>query len=424
MSRTFEITGLAYGGEGVGRAEGKVVFVPYTAPGDEVEVEITLDKKRFSRGELVSVLTPSSERTEPVCPVFTVCGGCSYQHISYESQVKLKQGIFADTLLRLSKVDSIEFAEPQACATPYGYRSRARLHVASGLWGFFKAGTNEVVDITECPILDPLINETFKGLRSALAELRGLYSVEIGLSSRDSATVATLCMEGEEAFDIEGLISGVEALKGLELRVKGRGGARLKASYGDTRLLYGAGGIRFSSTPGAFTQVNYGQNEKLIAKVIEYAALKAGSSVVDLFSGVGNFTLPLAGAGGRVMGVESVLEAVKAARDNATANSVESVKFVRKEAADWLSGGPGAVGVETEGFDVVVLDPPRGGDPEVAKALKRLKPERIVYVSCDPPTLARDINLLAGCGYTSFKAVFIDMFPQTYHIEGVVVIEP
>jgi 23S rRNA (uracil1939-C5)-methyltransferase len=424
MSRSLKITGLAYGGAGIGRVEGKVVFVPYTAPGDEAEVEITLEKKRFSRGVLESVLTPSAERTEPVCPVYGRCGGCNYQHIGYEAQVRLKQGIFADTLKRISKVDTIEFDPPVPCSKPYAYRSRARLHVASGLWGFFKASTNEVVDITECPILDPLINDTFGGIRSVLTGAQALYSVEIGLSSRDSRTVATLYLEKEEALDIEGLLAGVEALKGLELRIKGRGGARLIASYGDTRLLYDSGGIKFSSTPGVFTQVNYGQNEQLIKKVIEYAALAGGSSAVDLFSGIGNLTLPLAGAGGRILGVESALEAVKSARDNARVNSLESVKFVREEAGGWLGGGEGAGGVETGGFDVVVLDPPRGGDPGVAKALKRVRPKRIVYVSCDPPTMARDINLLAGCGYKRFRAAFIDMFPQTYHIEGVVVIEP
>jgi 23S rRNA (uracil1939-C5)-methyltransferase len=401
-----------------------VVFVPYTAPGDEAEVEITVEKKRFSRGALVSILTPSKERVEPLCPVYGRCGGCSYQHIGYEAQVSLKQEIFADTLKRISRVDTIEFDPPVPSASPYGYRSRARLHVDKGLWGFFRASTNEVIDITECPILDPLINDTFAGIRAALSGVSSLYSVEIGLSSRDSSTVATLYMGKEEALDIEGLLNRVEALKGLELRIKGKAGARLKASYGDTRLLYEADGIKFSSTPGIFTQVNYGQNELLIQKVIEYAALSDSSSAADLFSGIGNLTLPLAGAGGRIVGVESELEAVKSARDNALMNSLESVEFIREEAVGWLLAGEGAWGVETGGFDVVVLDPPRGGDPGVAKALKLLKPERIVYVSCDPPTMARDISLLAGCGYTRFRAVFIDMFPQTYHIEGVVVIEP
>lgn len=434
MRSSVKITGLAYGGSGLGRIDGKVVFVPYTAPGDEALVEVTSERKSFSRGVLESVLSPSADRTEPVCAVYGRCGGCSYQHIGYEAQVRLKQGIFADTLNRISGLDTIDLDPPAPCSKPYAYRSRARFHVDGGLFGFFEAGTNKVVDITECPILEPLVNDTFKGIRSALSDgcagqdfLRAPYSIEIGLSSRDSGTVASFHLREKSGFKWERLLEEVGPLKGLEVRLKKRSGGRLVASYGDTRLLYESCGIKFSAPPGVFTQVNHGQNELLVRKVVEYAALGGESSAVDLFSGIGNLTLPLASSGaggGGILGVESDRDAVKSARDNARINSLESVRFVREDAGAWLEAGGAVGGVEKGAPDVVILDPPRGGDLKVAKALGRLRPGRIIYVSCDPPTMARDIGLLAGCGYKHFRAAFIDMFPQTYHIEGIVVMEP
>jgi 23S rRNA (uracil1939-C5)-methyltransferase len=351
--------------------------------------------------------------------------------------VRLKQGIFADILKRISGLDTIDLDPPVPCSNPYAYRSRARFHVDGGLFGFFEAGTNNVVDITECPILDPLVNDTFKGIRSVLSDgcagqdsPQAPYSVEIGLSSRDSGTVASFHLNEKSGFKWERLLAEVDPLKGLEVRLKKRSGGRLVAAYGDTRLLYESCGIKFSAPPGVFTQVNHGQNEQLVRKVIEYAALTGESSAVDLFSGLGNLSLPLASSGAGILGVESDRDAVKSARENAVMNSLGSARFIRADAGAWLESNLARVGkrgkgwLEAGGPDVVVLDPPRGGDLKVAKALARLRPGRIIYVSCDPPTMARDIGLLAGCGYKHFRAAFIDMFPQTYHIEGIVVMEP
>lgn len=425
METTVKITSLAFGGKGIGRVDGKVVFVPFTAPGDEARVEITSEKKGFSEGIVKELITPSPLRKAPECPHFGVCGGCSLQHLKYNHQVEWKQRIFEETLKRIGKLESIPFDPPVPSPKELNYRSRAGFHIEGGRWGFFESRSHRIVDIETCPLLDPLINETYKAVRQRLSgsDLRPVYSLDIGLSASDKKAAAAFYISKDTGLPWKGLLSGVTGLKGFEVWLsplkKGKG--KKIIAEDDSRLLYGAGGCNFFAPISVFSQINLFQNESLLGKVIEYAGLTGVESVLDLFCGAGNLTLPLAKGAKRAIGIEAGGEAVKAAKGNALINGVVNAEFARADSFDWLNQNFKAL--ERRMFDVVVLDPPRGGEPQAAKALSGLRPKKIVYVSCNPPTLARDLSLLSGCGYRVFRAAHIDMFPQTFHIEGVIGLE-
>lgn len=430
MRERVAITGLAFGGKGVGRIGGKVVFVPFTAPGDSAVVEVTSEKKSFSEGVCVELMKPSELRTEPVCPVFGVCGGCSFQHIRYPEEVSWKQKILEETLRRIGGLHEVAFDAPEASEKEYFYRSRARFHVDGADWGFFEALTNRVVDIEECPLLDPLINDAFRGIKSFFRESGTtktktiVSTLELGVGQGDGRTVALFHVSKEgKGFPWKVLLDRIPGLKGIEVRPVGpsRPGGMPLFSAGGTSLDYEAGGFKYRAPIGVFSQVNPSGNETLVKKLIEYAGPKGTEMAVDLFSGVGNLTLPLASLAKETVGVESERRAVKAAGANATSNGVLCVEFHKSDVSKWLELS--AKDLETSVPGVVVLDPPREGAKKVSRFLARLKPGKIVYVSCSPPTLARDLSILRDGGYRKFRACLIDLFPRTYHMESIVAME-
>ena len=426
MSSVIEITALVYGGKGLGRIDGKVVFVPFTAPGDIAEVEITVEKNGFSEGVLKKLVKPSLVRVEPECRFFGKCGGCSLQHMSYEGQVEWKQKILDETLRRIGKLEGVPFESPIASPSPFNYRSRARFHVDGARSGFFEGGSHRVVDMDSCPLLDPLVNETFADFKEAVLSVKGrpvIYSFEVGLSEADQKTVISILAAPSGGFDWSELLKSVRHCKGFEVWVmkdRTRKGKFVRAEK-DTRLVYEAGGVRFSAQISVFSQVNLGQNRRLVEKAAGFAGLSGKERVLDLYCGVGNLSLPMAKRAASVVGVESSGQAVEEARANAQRNAIKNAEFHEGDAADWLKQD--LKKLEKDGMDVLILDPPRGGEPNIARALSNARPDRVVYVSCSPPTLARDIQKLAGLGYRVSSAVLVDMFPQTYHIESILGLE-
>lgn len=420
MTATVDITGLAYGGQGIGRINGKVVFVPFTAPGDKAAVSITAEKKGFSEAVLVEVTAPSGIRQAPLCKYFGVCGGCALQHIKYSGQIEWKQKILKDTLERIGRLKDIAFDAPQASSGPYHYRTRARFQVKGKSWGFFGHGSHAVVDIDSCPVLDERLEKAYAQAKGFLSGLDlPLYSAELALSPEDGMVVAVLHCERASAFKWEGLLDAAPGIKGLEVRLdprkKFRG--RLVKTCGDTQVAYNSCGVRLRAPGASFTQANMGLNPALVKKAIEFAGLKENSKALDLFAGCGNITLPVASVAGQAVGVEADRVSVESAKANAISNGIASAKFVAAQSALWLKEQ--FKKLEKHKPDVVILDPPRGGDIETAGALAMLRPGRIVYVSCSPPTLSRDLAALTSAGYGGVRACFFDMFPQTFHIEAV-----
>jgi len=435
LSLTLEIRGLAYGGAGLGRSDdlgGRVVFVPFTAPGDVVEAEVVLQKKRYAEASVQRVIRPSPLRVEPACPVFGICGGCDLQHMDYRAQVEWKERIFSETLTRIGgiKLPSLDAALPSD--KEYHYRSKARFQVRGGRWGFFRKGTTEVVDIEECPIAEPPVNSAFREIRAFIAgerrmrPLQGVLSfVEIGYSPLDNKVVASLGLKRNmRGTPWKALLRGVLGLKGLEARdLRGRGRGRLVFREGDMALSSMSAGFALATPMGSFSQINRDQNERLIERVMEYADLKGEETIMELYCGAGNLTRRLGGTARRVLAVDSDHAAISAARRvaGAGANRQDGVEFMRARAAAWLQDNLKTL--ENTRVDMVVLDPPRTGDKEAMKWLARLGPERIIYVSCAPPTMARDMKVLAQNGYKLKRASIIDLFPQTGHIEGICLLE-
>ncbi len=415
MRYRVSIGGLVYGGKGMGRIDGKVIFVPLTAPGDEVMVEVTRERKDFLEGALVDIIEPSSLRREPVCEVFGTCGGCNLQHIHYNAQVEAKRRMFEDTLRRIGGMEGLALEDFIPSEKELFYRTRVRFWVDGRRWGFYRSGSHRVVDIEGCPLVEPVIDRTFRQLKDSIRNRhRGLYSVEMGMSPEDGRVVVSFHVSCGDGFDWEGVVRDIEEIKGFEVWLHGK--ERIHR-WGERSLGYTACGLRFGFTLGAFSQVNHGQNINLIKKVLDYGAFRGRETVLDLFSGIGNLTLPCAVVAGGVVGVEECPEAVELAIKNASMNGLRDVDFVCTEVSSYLKG---LKDLENKKLDVVILDPPRCGGLDAVRLLCGLEPERIIYVSCSPPTLARDLAYLVKHGYRVFNTCIIDMFPQTHHIESVV----
>lgn len=424
---TVDITDVAYGGKGVGRIKGKVVFVPFTAPGDRVIVKITAEDRGFSHGALKDIVEPSPMRVRPACPVYETCGGCSLQHIAYGNQVECKQRMLEESIKRIGGLEAVEFEPPIASDVPFGYRARSRIHVdAKGRWGFYEAVSRNVVDIRSCPVLNKPLNRAFSQIRDAVSfrlkfGKKGcwLETVELGASSDDDKTVAAFYIKEDKARELVAALFDVSELKGIQVwdTISGK-----KAfERGDTAVCYNVNGIAYKADISVFSQANHGLNRRLAGSVCDWAGLTGKERVLELYSGAGNLTLQLAQKAVEVIAVEADPLAMENARSNAAMNNIKNVRFHASDTVGWLTRN--LKDLERAAFDVVILDPPRTGDAEAGRAIAHIRPKRIVYVSCSPPTLARDLSQLARAGYRVFKAVLFDMFPQTHHVESIVMLE-
>ncbi|VAW36130.1 RNA methyltransferase, TrmA family [hydrothermal vent metagenome] len=420
MIKTIKIDNLTYGGDGIGRLDGKAVFVPYGAPGDTVEVKFVKEKKSFAIAELVKVTEPSPLRQEPACPVFGQCGGCNWQHVSYETQLKAKGELFTETLKRLADV---EFPEPlKLVASPQilNYRNRVKIHKKGPKWGFFRAKSHKIVDIDNCPLLDPTINRVFAALKGfKLPEM--VHTIDIALDEKTGSCVAAFYTKKNRDFDWQGLIDKVDGLKGIELWKKDPNKTRKSwiTGLGDISISYTVEGATILYGATTFMQGNPGQNRNIVKEVLRLTGLdevkdeKKSVVIADLFCGAGNLTLPMAMRAETVVGIDSDGEAIKLARKAARLLGLNSVKF-RSEGTEKTKT------LEKVSPAVVVLDPPRSGCPEAIEKIIKARPEKVIYISCAPPTLARDIKLLINEGYRPARASVLDLFPQTYHIESIV----
>ncbi len=428
----LRIEKMAFGGAGFGHIEGKACFVPYTAPGDLVRIRICKEKRSFMEGELLELLEPAEQRMEPPCPVFGECGGCHWQHLSYSQQLQAKENIFAEILWRSGRVPRERIMPIVPAPDAFAYRSRAQLKIRfvddEPLIGFYRAGSHFVVNIPEkCAIVHPVINRLVAGLRHVLklcpdaaripqidaatgddgrAELVVHYIGDRKVEIIDHFRQHGPALDAASVFMQSGRKSTLETVfcsDGANLNYRVPAPAAERA---DISISFGSGG---------FSQVNFRQNLALIHIVREWAALSGKEKVLDLFCGNGNFSLPLATEALHVTGVEEYPPSIDVAIANAVANSSDNVSFVCADAAAALAAMISAA----EKFDVVVLDPPREGAAQIAGAIPAVNPRAIIYVSCDPATLARDIGIMKKAGYDVVRSRPVDMFPQTYHIESV-----
>lgn len=432
---TLDIEKLAFGGAGFGHRDGKACFVPFTAPGDRVLARTVREKRSYLEAELVELIESSPLRTEPLCPVFGRCGGCSLQHLTYDSQLTLKEGLFAEQLHRFAQVDRSVVSPIIGAAESWNYRTRVQIKVrwidGAPIMGFYRPGSHFVVPFPSgCAIASPVINSLlpeFRDLLNRLPEPDRIPQVDVATGD-DGQAIVIFHYIGEAPDSMADFLCAdsraVPSAAGLCLQ-SGRKDT-LRVIRGTERLTYavpageGMGKeLRLGFSKGGFSQVNFAQNRRLISSALDMAPLSERTRVLDLYCGNGNFSLPLALCSGEVVGIEEYLPSIEDARRNADLNAIPHTRFYAADAAREVQ----KIVASGERFDMVLLDPPRSGAAELVRHLPALGADSVIYVSCDPVTLARDIATLKKSGYCVVRAVPVDMFPHTYHIESVTLLE-
>jgi 23S rRNA (uracil1939-C5)-methyltransferase len=402
---TLSLTDMAYGGEAVGRFEGKAIFVPQAIPGETVQVQVVLDKGRFARARLLDILTPSPYRVSPPCPYFGVCGGCHWQHVEYHAQLEYKRSIVLSQLQRIAGLADADVRPTLGMDNPWHYRNHVQFAVSEdGGLGFMAGGSHRVVAIEHCLLMQALLEELYEALDIELPGLRRL-TLRAGVNTGERMIIVEMAQDEPPEIEVDLPISFVLLLS------DGTPVTLLGSAHIHERL---AGRMYRVSAP-SFFQVNTEQAETLVATVRTYLDATVDDTVVDAYCGVGTFALQVANAAGQVVGLESSTAALADAVANA--QGVDNVRFVHGPVVDSLN-------ILDLKAPLAVLDPPREGvGPEVVAALARLAVQRIVYVSCDPATLARDVKDMLLAGYVLREVQPVDLFPQTYHIESVAWLE-
>jgi 23S rRNA (uracil1939-C5)-methyltransferase len=425
-----KIEKLVYGGEGLAHENGEAVFVPFVLPGEEVEIEAGERKKKFVRGRLTQVAAASPERVDAQCPHFGVCGGCDYQHISYEAQLRYKEQILRETLRRLGRIDW-KGAITIHASPPWQYRNRAQWKIRpiaperdgssssapSGI-GYFRAGSSTLCPVEACPILSPKLLATFEALRSALREGKlpeTLREVEAFVDADDRGILLNVSctslprtaesiaqMLSERIADVKSVL--VQDARGERMSLHGPGFLQYKVAQNSFRVGH-----------MSFFQVNRFLVEEMAGVVA--AAAGSGEVALDLYAGVGLFAMSLAKSFGHVEAVEANPASARDLETNAGLSG-KTIAARNDSTEAFLAAWRRKRGVAAP--DAVIADPPRAGiEPDALEKLIEIAPQRIVYASCDPSTLARDLAKLCVKAYALQVFDLFDMFPQTYHIEAI-----
>jgi 23S rRNA (uracil1939-C5)-methyltransferase len=423
---------LIYGGEGLAHHDGSTVFVPFVLPAERVAVEAVEQKKKFVRGRVERILQAAPERVAARCQHFGVCGGCDYQHIPYEAQLKFKSEILRETLRRIGRIEWPGEITAHG-SQPWAYRNRAQWKVrpldnsgqdatapeagAEGApklaIGYFRANSTALCAVEDCSIISPLLLKTLLSLRAALAAgalPKGLREIEAFVDAADAKLLLTATFAGfpsRAAEHAETFRKAVPEIASLLFHDPSHDRMEL---YGPGFLEYAAGGISYRVGHFSFFQVNRFLVDELAREVAEHE--DGGRFAIDLFAGVGLFSIPLAKRFARVLAVESNPAAARDLETNTRGKG--SIEVRSAEVEQFLKRNK-------ERPELVVLDPPRAGmTPESVERLCKLRPARITYVSCEPPTLARDLALFVNAGYDCTEVHLFDLFPQTFHMETVV----
>lgn len=438
----LEITGYTAEGSGVGRCNGVAVFVPMAAQGDTLRVRILKTAKTYAFGKAEEILTPSPDRIAPDCGQFARCGGCVFRHIRYGAELRAKEQRVCDALERVGGFCKIAVEPILGAADPDHYRNKAQLPVGTApdggvSLGFFSAHSHRMVPCESCCLQPPVFTaamdafrrwagqsgETVYDERTGKGKLRHLYLRQARATGEVMvcAVVNGNGLHGEDEL-VRLLRQGVPGLKSVVVNSNREKtnvvlGKKCRTVWGTDFITDRLCGLEFHISPLSFYQVNHDQAERLYALAGEYAALTGTETLLDLYCGTGTIGLSMAKNAGRVIGVEAVAPAVENAKKNAEENKIRNAEFFCADAAQ------AAEALRSRGIrpDVVVLDPPRKGcDPALIATVAAMAPRRVVYVSCDPATLARDLRLFAEKGYPPQKVAPVDMFPRTQHVEVII----
>lgn len=476
-----EIIGLTHDGEGVGRVGGFTLFIQGALPGEKVRAKVLKLKKQYGYAKLLEILESSPERTDAPCPIFKQCGGCQLQHLSYEAQLQHKRQIVVDSLVRIGKLQvqgegksseavetagsvssgeaeepgSVKGAEESAyvkkagnsgvvvhpvlgMSDPWRYRNKAQVPFGEEegglIGGFYAQGSHRIIDMDDCLIQHEENDRVVRKIKEIGRKLgitayqeethQGLLRhVVVKMGFRTGDLMVVLITNGEKIPHADAWVQEIrETIPGVKSICKNINTKRTNVIFGDrTEILWGSeviydyiGDVKFAISARSFYQVNPVQTEVLYRTALTYAGLTGSETVIDAYCGIGTISLFLAQHAKRVHGVEIVAEAIADARRNAELNDLSNVSFAVGKAEEvipaWRAEGIAA--------DVIVVDPPRKGcEPELLETITAMRPARIVYVSCNPATLARDLRVLEDGGYRTVEVQPVDMFPHTVHVE-------
>lgn len=435
QEHTVTIEGYGEGGMGVARIDGRVVFVHGALRGEKCRVLILKTLKSVAFAKVLEVIEPSSERITPDCPYFPRCGGCTYRHIRYEEELRLKKQRVQDNLSRIGGSD-VTVEEILGARDTLRYRNKAQYPVSKdGAVGFYRARTHEVIECEHCLLVKPEADAAAEALREYMQSCRvagydektgrGLVRHLYIRSNAAGESLVCVLVNGDKLPKEDrlvtllrdacpkctGIVLGTNTKKGNVIL-----GDRYRTLWGSDRLEDTLCGKTFRLSVPSFYQVNRIQAERLYAKAIEFAGLTGQETVLDLYCGAGTITLALSDHAKKVLGAEIVPEAIDDARENAARNGVKNVEFFCGDASDVAK----KLARENLRPDVITVDPPRKGlAADVVESIAEMQPGRVVYVSCDSATMARDVKRLADLGYTAQRACAVDMFPRADHVETV-----
>lgn len=420
QATTLEVTASALdaNGQGIAHAEGKTIFVKGLLPQETARIRLTEEKRQFAKGEVIKRLTTSEQRIMPHCEYYERCGGCQQQHVPITLQRTTKAGVLSHLIKCETGV--VISAEPVIAGAEYGYRRRARLGLRyqpeKGLiMGFRQERSNDLVMIKKCPVLKPQLNDLLSPLWMCLKQLssvRDLGHVEIVLADNGPLVILRHLSPLPES-DKQSLRDFSQTHQ-VTMYLAGDNSEIARLTSIEKEPFYQIEGLNLCFAPTDFIQVNDEINPKMVAQAIEWLDLSPEDRVLDLFCGMGNFTLPIAKRVSEVVGIEGVPALVAMAKKNAELNQLGNAHFWHAD----LSADFSAMSWSKEGFNKVLLDPARAGALEVMSHIVKLSAEKIVYVSCNPTTLARDSKILLDSGYQLMGLKMLDMFPQTGHLES------
>ena len=431
---------LTHDGAGVAKVEGYPLFVPNGLPGEKAKIKVIKVNKGYGFGRLMEITEASPYRVEPECPIYKECGGCQLQHMSYEGQLRAKEKQVSDVLQRIGKLENVKVHPVIGMENPWRYRNKAQVPIGENegglIGGFYQQRSHQIIDMKACIIQQERNDEVVKKVKEICningvrayneqkhkGELRHIMA-RYGLKSGEVMVVLvtrTNELTGKKKI-IEEIAKRIPGVKSIVQNINSK---RTNVIFGDdTKVLWGEeviydsiGDIKFAISARSFYQVNPEQTKVLYDKALEYADLTGEENVIDAYCGIGTISLFLAQKARKVYGVEIVTEAIEDAKKNAELNGISNVEFAVGEAEtvipEWYENGVVA--------DVLVVDPPRKGcDDKLLQTIINMKPKKVVYVSCNPATLARDLRVLEDGGYQTVEVQPVDMFPQTMHVECV-----
>ncbi|MGD6964326.1 23S rRNA (uracil(1939)-C(5))-methyltransferase RlmD [Fictibacillus phosphorivorans] len=440
-----DIVDLTHEGAGVARVNGFTLFVPNTLPGERAKIKVVGVKKGFGFGRLEELIEESPERVEPPCPIYKWCGGCQLQHQSYEGQLEYKRKLVEDVLTRIGKLEDVPVLSTLGMGEePWRYRNKAQVPVGERngriITGFYQKRSHEIVEMDSCIITGDTNDDAVQAVKEIVNQYNiSAYKEEkhkgilrhiiarYGKTTGDLMIV--LVTNGQELPQRKKIVEDIRnALPEIKSIVQNVNSKRTNVIFGEeTRVLWGAeyiydfiGDIKFAISARSFYQINPDQTKVLYDQALQYAELNGDETVIDAYCGIGTISLFLAQKAKKVYGVEIVPEAIEDARRNAELNNLHNAEFAVGKSEDvipeWKKQGITP--------DVIVVDPPRKGcDEELLKTIIEMKPKRVVYVSCNPATLARDLRILEDGGFKTVEVQPVDMFPQTTHVEAVAKLE-